>query len=119
MRAFLLALLIASPAYAGDLVGWGRTDQSTARIVPGSGGFHVADVLLHNRLTALAGDWTRGVIDLDGLEVVIEWAHGPGDAPDTVTIIVPPGYEAYPPRVVLEEGETARVEIYQEPVEAM
>ena len=88
---------IASPGLACNFGG----STITGAIVPGG-----MDVTLSNRLGVAAGPDTCAL----PLGVVV-WDHRPGNTPDEITVTPAPGYVAIPPGVVIEEGDTAVVQI--------
>jgi len=72
-----------------------------------------ADVTIANRLSTGHGQDTACTIIVDGLPVGILWHHNPGDMPDQVTVIPPPGYYADPPMMVVPEGQNATARVRQ------
>ena len=70
-----------------------------------------ADVVLRNRLTNNQPDVTECTLDVDGVQIGIRWHHTPGNAPDVVTVIPPPGYIVDRPQSVVPENDETTVRV--------
>jgi hypothetical protein len=102
--AFYAALGFASWAAWGQEVTTFEDDRIVGRLV------------IHNHLTAPVQ--SRTVHDFGGVEVIVDYVSTPNfvagvDPRDIVTITVPDGYLAIPPDVLLPEGESVEILIYE------
>jgi hypothetical protein len=103
MRAIALLAVLASPAYAQSLRPEERQDA-------------IGAVIVTNHTTAPTVETTSYTIS--GVDVVVYYRSTPNafdgvDPRDVVTITVPEGYVAIPSEVLLPEGETVEVLIYE------
>jgi hypothetical protein len=76
----------------------------------------VGRLVIHNHLTAPVQ--SRTVHDFGGVEVIVDYVSTPNfvagtDPRDIVTITVPDGYLAIPSDVLLPEGESVEILIYE------
>jgi hypothetical protein len=113
--ALACALVLAGTfsAEAQDSVSWGEGVTFDVHLVPKDGPGHVADLVGVNRMTFGVGEVTQAVLSIEGLTVTVTVYHGPGMAPDRMSVIVPDGYLAVPEWVDIEENATATIRIFR------
>ena len=110
-RALFLALALAAPAQAQTVAVWGNGGH--VEITAGSGGSHVATVTLHNRMDWMDGGPMLVALTLEGIAVEVIVTHLPGDIPDVLEVIPPPGLIAVPPRLAVQENEAGSVMLFR------
>ena len=98
--AVIAALFWASPLRAQDAAFW---DTTGCVLVPVAGEAWVAEVRCANFLTSMSPPDVAASLQIDGLTVHLEIAQTPGRIPDTFSVIVPDGFVADPPALVLDE----------------
>ena len=49
----------------------------------------------------------------DGLSITVILESGPGDIPDDMEVIPPPGFYTIPDKITVEEGEDGKIEIHE------
>ena len=109
--------LLAAPAWsegapsagAGSQV-WGVT-ASRAVVWLERSEEHPATVVFENRLTVGNPDEMAFTLAIDGMSVLVAVTMGDGENPDVMTVSPPPGFEAAPPSVEVDEDSTGRIEI--------
>jgi hypothetical protein len=111
--AFALVLAGTFSAEAQDSVSWGEGVTFDVHLVPKDGPGHVADLVGVNRMTFGVGEVTQAVLSIEGLTVTVTVYHGPGMAPDRMSVIVPDDHLAVPEWVDIEENDTATIRIFR------
>jgi hypothetical protein len=101
----------AFPAAAQDSVSWGQGVTFDVHLIPADGP-HFAEVVGVNRMTTGVGSVTAAELSIDGLTVRVTVFHGPGAAPDRLTVIAPEGFIAVPEFIDIEEDDTGVIRIY-------
>ena len=120
VRVLLVPVLleVAAPAFAEplaiDIRSWGDSDLSSVQLRPAEG--HAALVVFDNRLTFGTPDELTFTLAIEGLSVVVVFVQRPGDLPDTMTVLPPPGFMAEPESVEVPEGESGRIAVRQRPI---
>jgi hypothetical protein len=101
---FLSAIgCMATPCHADSIMRWGDSAvelQVTEH--PGA----VAQVTFHNALVHIPDSVTAD-LDLGSFAVQVSLIMGRGKLPDSVALILPPGYIAVPPEAVVPENSSA------------
>lgn len=103
----------AVPDAGPDLYAWGARSVAYIRIEPAPD--HPATVVFVNRLT-FDPDSSQVRLTMDGMEVDVILLMGPGDEPDVIRVLPPPGFMAEPESISVEEGETGRIQILYLPM---
>lgn len=117
MRAALALVLVASPALAVESsITWGsggtaRVEMSSATIYPSTVTLGCPAVVSVHNGPSDQETYLTGQIGLpDGLVVtVIKQTNFGSYIPDEVSVEVPEGYHARPPRLILKETESADI----------
>lgn len=110
-------LLAAAPAWADGTPSagaesqvWGAT-ASRAVVWLERSQDHPATVVFENRLTIGNPDEMAFTLAIEGMSVLVAVTMGDGENPDVMTVSPPPGFEAAPPSVEVDEDSTGRIEI--------
>lgn len=90
----------------------GETPLRISISAPPEGEYHFADVHYHNRLAYGPSTPNEYHFTFQGEVVYVYMNAGPGDDPDSITVIPPDGYIAIPQELTLEEGENGIVQIF-------
>lgn len=103
MRAILLLACLASPAYAAPRHEWDGSSLTLTRCEAGD----CWEVTFRN-VVSFGSPQLPVTLDLDGFVVTVTHTpgEGPGTAPDTFSVLPPPGYEASPGSLVVEDEAT-------------
>lgn len=114
-RSTLLAATVMASCVYAQTYEWGdmaNPSSNSAIIVEevGEGG-HVANVHFQNNLVP-TGRFVPYIFFLEGAEFEAVVDHGQSDVPDRMYINLPEGYTAIPPEVVVNEGETKTIQIF-------
>lgn len=104
------ALADGAPSAGAESQGWGAT-SSRATVRLERSGEHPATVVFENRLTVGNPDEMAFTLAIEGMSVLVAVSMGDGDDPDVMTVSPPPGFEASPPSVEVDEDSTGRIEI--------
>ena len=104
IAAACAALVLALPAYPQDMTPHEGT------------GAAVGSITITNEVTGTVH--TRRTFKFGSVEVVVHYESTPNYAPpldprDIITVTVPPGYVAVPSDVLIPEGETIEIVIYE------
>jgi hypothetical protein len=111
-RAVPFLLACAFPAMAQDSVSWGQGVTFDVHLIPADGP-HFAEVVGVNRTTVGVGSVTAAELSIDGLTVRVTVFHGPGAAPDRLTVIPPEGFIAVPEYIDIEEDDTGVIRVFR------
>ena len=115
--AVVLAWLLASYAFAGPRVEWGigSAGPSAAELArcPDADCWTVT---LRPTLISVGSSRTSLALDAGGFAVVVLVEEGNGAAPDTFTVVPPPGYAAEPASVTVRDGEAGVVTLRPVPM---
>jgi hypothetical protein len=91
---------------AAAVISWGASN-ATLHACPDAD----ACVTVRNELSK-SPDHVDAVLELDGLQIVVQVVMGAGNAPDVVTVIAPMGYRVEPPTATIDEGAMVRFRVF-------
>ena len=104
------AILLASPAIAADSATFCGS-LGSASIAPDGFGYVVTVV---NPLCPGTG-WTTGLdvipLSIDGFAVVVQLWSQPGETPDAIIVLPPPGWMADPAELIVDEHQSGTIRI--------
>jgi hypothetical protein len=97
-----------------DARSWGDSEPSSVQLRPAED--PVALVIFDNRLTFGTPEQLTFTLEIEGLSVVVTLVQRPGESPDTMTVLPPPGFMAEPESVDVLEGESGRIAVRHLPM---
>jgi hypothetical protein len=112
-RAMLLLglALVSSPAIADPAIHVWGAGHSSVQLRPSKAPGAIAEVEFANELVH-ANQAETFQLSLGGFAITVDMQHGPGAAPDLMTVTPPEGYIAVPPSVLVPEGASRVITIY-------
>jgi hypothetical protein len=115
--AVLAALFVAAaPAWAEIRPGpgaetrvWGHMARAVVRLERADD--HPATVVFENRMTIGAPDELAFTLAIEGMSVAVAVTMGDGQTPDVMSVSPPPGFQAEPETIEVDENAVGRIEI--------
>lgn len=103
--------LLAAPVAADPSASWGNGPFSSVTLAPPHGS-EVLRIICRNELTSGHDTVQTVTVDIEGFAVNVIVTAYPFTDPDIYEAIVPEGYVAIPPRIMVREGEEGVILIF-------